>query len=52
VWDTWDTLRKLITSGRIDLEPIITHRLSLDDFAYGMEVTGSGNGGKVVLYPE
>ena len=40
-------------SGRIDLDPMVTHRFPLDDAADAFEVASSKSGGaiKVVLTP-
>jgi threonine 3-dehydrogenase len=35
----------------MDLSPVITHELPLDDFATAFELVRSGRSGKVVLYP-
>ncbi len=32
IWATWHRMRGLLTSGAVDLRPIITHRFSLDEF--------------------
>jgi threonine 3-dehydrogenase len=37
-----------IESG-LDLSPIITHRLSIDEFQQGFDAMESGQSGKVVL---
>jgi len=52
LWETWMTGRELLKSGRLDLRPIITHRLDLKDYEKGMDLMTTGNCGKVVLYPE
>lgn len=51
LWETWMTGRELLKSGRLDLGPIITHRLDLKDYEKGMDLMTAGNCGKVVLYP-
>ncbi|HHW26735.1 MAG TPA: L-threonine 3-dehydrogenase [Firmicutes bacterium] len=51
IWDTWLSVRELLSSGRLDLRPIVTHRLDLEDFARGMDLMTSGDCGKVILYP-
>jgi threonine 3-dehydrogenase len=35
--------------GRLDLAPLITHRLPADEFMEGFAAMRSGNSGKVVL---
>jgi threonine 3-dehydrogenase len=52
MWDTWVMTRELLRSGKLDIEPIITHHLDLADYARGMDLMTQGNCGKVILYPE
>ena len=49
MWSTWETMHELLSSGAIDVDSIVTHRLSIADFQKGMELTRSGLCGKVVL---
>jgi len=48
IFGTWIQMVNLIESG-LDLDPLITHRFSADDFAKGFEIMRSGNCGKVIL---
>ena len=52
VWETWHQMRSLISSGRVDLQPIITHEFPLSRWEEGLRVMGSGQSGKIVLYPD
>lgn len=51
MYETWYRIRTLLSSGAVDVSPIITHRLLLEDFEKGMELMRSGQCGKVVLFP-
>jgi threonine 3-dehydrogenase len=51
MFSTWHKTARFLSSGRLDLEPIITHRFRLEEFVKGMELMESGNCGKVLLYP-
>ena len=51
MWKTWYQTRALLNSGAVDVEPIITHRLPLEDFEKGIELMRTGQCGKVVLFP-
>jgi len=49
LYETWDTMRALLASGRLDIAPAITHRLAFEDFTHGMELMRDGLCGKVVF---
>jgi threonine 3-dehydrogenase len=51
IWQTWHRMRGLLSSGAVDLAPLITHRLPLDAFEDGFAVMREGTGGKVILSP-
>lgn len=51
MWKTWYQTRALLDSGAVDVLPIITHRLPLEEFEKGMELMRTGQCGKVVLLP-
>lgn len=48
MFETWYKMSSMLQSG-LDISPIITHRLSIDDYREGFEIMGSGKSGKVVL---
>ena len=50
LWDTWEQLLLLLQSGRIDLDWLIPHRLSLDEAEAAVELL-TGDAGKVLLVP-
>jgi threonine 3-dehydrogenase len=49
LYDTWYTMQSLLSSGRINVTPILTHQMPFDDFERGMDLMKSGQCGKVVL---
>lgn len=51
IWDTWKDTTQLLTSGKVDLRKIITHRFKLSEFEEAMRVMKSGECGKVILKP-
>ena len=51
IYDTWERTQALLRSGALDVSPIITHRLGLEDFERGFELIASRHAGKVVLVP-
>lgn len=51
MYETWFQVKGLLASGNLNLDKIITHKLPLEEFEKGMKLMGSGNCGKVVLFP-
>ena len=51
VFATWQEMLGLLQRG-LDLEHIVTHRLSLQDFRQGVELLDAGEAHKVVLDPQ
>ena len=52
VWDTWYRTRWLLEHGVVDLRPLITAELGLDEFERAFELLGAGEACKIVLHPE
>ena len=48
MFETWYKMIALVQSG-LDLEPLITHRIGIDDFKDGFAAMLSGEAGKVVM---
>ena len=44
-------MQALLKSNKLDLHPVITDRLSMKDFAKGMERLRTGEASKILLYP-
>jgi len=49
LYETWDTMRSLLASGRLDVSPAITHILPFEEFSHGMDLMRDGACGKVVF---
>jgi threonine 3-dehydrogenase len=52
MYETWYQMEALLETGKLNLEPVITHRLKLSEFPKAMEVLQSGEAIKVVMRPE
>lgn len=52
MFETWFQMEALLATGKLNLEPAITHRLKLSEFTKAMELLASGEAIKVVLKPE
>ena len=49
MWDTWWTAEGILTSGRVDISPVITHHFPIEEYEKGFELAGEGKCGKVVF---
>lgn len=49
MWDTWYQMEKLLLSGRLDLDDIVTHEFPMKDFERAFETMISGEGIKVLM---
>jgi len=48
MYETWYKMVTMIQSG-LDISPLLTHELPIDDFQEGFDIMNSGKSGKVVL---
>jgi threonine 3-dehydrogenase len=48
MFESWYKMIALVQSG-LDVTPLITHRIGIDDFEAGFAAMRSGNAGKVVM---
>ncbi|QLF70911.1 L-threonine 3-dehydrogenase [Peteryoungia desertarenae] len=48
IFETWYKMIAFVQGG-LDLSPVITHRISIDDYKSGFEAMRSGQSGKVVM---
>jgi threonine 3-dehydrogenase len=52
IWETWEHTRRLLSpGGGVDVLPLITHRISLEDVEEAMQLLQRGESGKIVIYP-
>jgi threonine 3-dehydrogenase len=49
---TWQQTTTLLSTGRVDVGPVITHRFPLERYDEAFATTASGRSGKVILLPE
>lgn len=49
MYETWQQVASFLESGKVDLSPLITHRLQLEEYEYGFELMKSGKCGKIVF---
>lgn len=48
IFDTWYKMTAMLESG-LNVQPLITHRFSINDYQKGFDVMRSGESGKVIL---
>ena len=51
IFTTWYKSSRLLTSGLLDLNPLLTHRLPVTEFKTAMELMERGECGKIALLP-
>lgn len=53
IFDTWIKIREMLESGKLDISPVITHTLKLEEFEKGFDLMTARTKvcGKVVLIP-
>ena len=49
MFETWYQMENLLLSGRLNLEPIITHQIPMQDFERGLKMMQTGEAIKVVM---
>ncbi len=49
---TWQQTTTLLSTGRVDVAPVITHHFPLERFEEAFATTASGRSGKVILRPD
>jgi len=45
-------MNAMLKAGKLDLDPVITDRMSMVDFSKGMDRLKSGESSKILLYPD
>jgi threonine 3-dehydrogenase len=51
MYETWYQMEALLKAGKLDLSPVITHRLPMRNFAQGMDLLKRGEASKILLFP-
>jgi len=49
LWETWDQMSVLLASGKLNLDPVVTHVMHYTEFEKAMELMVAGKAGKVVF---
>src|SRR5579864_3739985 len=51
MYQTWYQMTALLKSGKLNLHPVITDRISMKDFGSAMERLKTGEASKILVYP-
>ncbi|NLJ58026.1 MAG: L-threonine 3-dehydrogenase [Tissierellia bacterium] len=51
MFETWTLMSNLLDKGLLNIDPVITHVLPLEEFEKGFDLSIKGIGGKVILVP-
>ena len=51
MFETWYQTRGLLASGKVDISPIISHHMPLEEYEQAFELMIGGTADKVALYP-
>ena len=51
MYQTWYQMTALLKSGKLNLHPVITDRISMTDFGKAMERLKTGEASKILVYP-
>jgi len=51
IFRTWTRLQQLLAAGLLNVDPVVTHEVRMEDYAEGFALLEAGKGGKVILVP-
>ena len=51
IFATWYKVANFLSSRKLDISPLITHRFPLEEFQKGMDLMVEGMSGKILLFP-
>lgn len=51
MFETWHQTRGLLQSGKVDIAPLISHHMPLDEYEHAFHMMLGGEADKVALYP-
>jgi threonine 3-dehydrogenase len=49
---TWTRMQHLLAAGLLNVDPVMTHELPLEEYERGFALLEAGQGGKVILIPQ
>jgi threonine 3-dehydrogenase len=51
MFGTWTRMLQLLSTGRLVVDPVVTHEMPLERYAEGFALLAAGEGGKAILVP-
>lgn len=49
MWDTWWSAQSMLLSGKMNIDPVVTHEFALEDFDTALQLAESAKTGKIVF---
>jgi threonine dehydrogenase-like Zn-dependent dehydrogenase len=49
MWTTWDKMHELLSTNKIDINTLVTHRINYQKYPEGIELALTGDCGKIVM---
>jgi threonine 3-dehydrogenase len=49
MWTTWDKMHELLSTNKIDINTLVTHRINYQEYPEGIELALTGDCGKIVM---
>jgi threonine 3-dehydrogenase len=51
MFETWIRMERLLNVDKLNVKPVITHTMSLDNWEQGIQLAKNGQAGKVIFHP-
>ena len=51
MFETWTQMENMLAAGKLDVSPVITHKLPLDKWQQGVDLAKNGEACKVIYHP-
>ncbi|MBW1698355.1 MAG: L-threonine 3-dehydrogenase [Deltaproteobacteria bacterium] len=49
MWDTWWSAQRMLLSGKLNLDPVVTHEFGLESYDKALQLAESGTVGKIIF---
>lgn len=52
IFHTWEECERLLAEGRVDISPVVSHRLPMTQYRHAFDLLTSGSASKILLDPQ